>query len=45
MIWRKAQCLSVTSCGLLKEKAHKNLALPSNIFFQKILVYVWFLFF
>ena len=35
----------MTSCGLLKEKAHKNLALPSNIFFQKILVHVRFLIF
>ena len=39
------QLLFMTSCGLLKEKAHKNLASPSNIFFQKILVYVRFLFF
>ncbi len=35
----------MTSCGALKEKPHKNLALPGNIFFQKILVYVRFLIF
>jgi len=25
----------MTFCGLLKEKAHKNLALPNNIFFSE----------